>query len=157
MTIKIRAEDPHSDRAKILIKALSADLGARYGDDGAGAFSPDDVMVARSIFLVALLDDKPAGCGALRPYGEDTAEIKRIYVAPDARRKGIAGKLLSALEAHAHEYAYKRVILETGTRQPEAMALYERANYQRMACYGEYADDPLSVCYEKMLKPTPTD
>ncbi|MEL6526603.1 MAG: GNAT family N-acetyltransferase, partial [Chloroflexota bacterium] len=103
------------------------------------------------IFLVAFLGDEAVGCGALRPYGEDTAEIKRMYVALSARRKGIAHQLLSALEDYAEKYAYQRIILETGTRQPEAIGLYERAGYQRMACYGQYADDPLSVCYEKAI------
>ncbi|MEL6308011.1 MAG: GNAT family N-acetyltransferase [Chloroflexota bacterium] len=151
MTITIRAENPHSDISKKLVEALSADLGARYDDDGAGAFSPDDVTVDRAIFLVAFLDDEAVGCGALRLYGEDTAEIKRMYVAPSARRKGIARQLLSALEDYAVDYAYQRIILETGTRQPEAIRLYDRAGYQRMACYGQYADDPLSVCYEKVI------
>lgn len=151
MTIRIKVENPHSENATQLIKALSTDLGKRYGDSGAGAFTPDDVLVERAIFLVAYMNDTPVGCGALRPFSDATAEIKRMYVAPTARRKGIAGTLLTALESHAAQFNYRRVILETGTLQPEAIAFYEKAGYQKMDCYGEYVHDPHSICYEKPI------
>lgn len=152
MTITIKEENPHSALSARLISELSNELGKRYGDDGTAAFTPDDVAIAKAVFIVAWLDDQAVGCGALRPHNDNTAEIKRMYVARNARRKGIAQKLLSALEDAARKFGYKRIILETGTRQPEAIGLYQKASYQEMDCYGQYIDDPLSICYEKWLK-----
>src|SRR5439155_16435668 len=104
--------------------------------------------------LVAYVDDRPAGCGALRRLDEGVAEVKRMYVEPWARRNGIGRRILAELEATARRFGYRAVRLETGTRQQEALQLYESAGYQRVACYGEFKDNPLSVCYEKWLLDT---
>jgi GNAT superfamily N-acetyltransferase len=151
-TICISLEDPFSAMCAQLIAELSAELGALYGGDGAGAFTPADVAVPRAAFIVAWLDDEPVGCGALRPMEADgIAEIKRMYVRPSARGKGLSRHILWKLEALARNYGYTRVWLETGTRQREALGLYETSGYRRMDCYGQYANEPLSVCFEKNL------
>jgi len=101
---------------------------------------------------VAWLDEKPVGCGALRPMPETTiAEIKRMYVQPAARGQGIARHMLTKLEYLAGVFGYQKIRLETGIYQPEAIRLYEKNGYARIACYGMYADDSLSVCYEKTI------
>ena len=153
----IAAEDVLHPDAALLIRELSAELAAAYdfADDGSGAFAPADVRVPRSVFLIARLDDRPAGCGALRPLDDggpaSTAEIKRMYVAPAARGRGVGRAVLERLEAAARDFGYARVILETGNRQLAAIRLYERAGYARIPCYGRYVNDPRSVCFGKAL------
>ncbi|MFN2270444.1 MAG: GNAT family N-acetyltransferase [Anaerolineae bacterium] len=147
--VSVIVEDPHGDAAARLIKNLSAELGERYGDDGSGAFSPDDVQVPGGAFVIAWLDHQPVGCGALRPLERGVGEVKRMFVEKDARRQGIAKKILGKIEAIACVLGYRALRLETGILQPEAIKLYESAGYRRVCCYGHYADNPLSVCFEK--------
>ena len=147
--ITVLIENPHSTDALLLIERLSAELGARYGDDGSGAFSPDDILVPGGAFVIARLGAEPVGCGALRPLKEGVGEIKRMFVEPRARGRGIARKILRELEAIAEGAGYAAVWLETGTLQPEAISLYETSGYKRIDCYGQYVDNPLSVCFEK--------
>lgn len=153
MALYILSENPHSEVAMSLIQELSAELGPKYGDDGRASFSPDDVIVERAAFVVAWLDNEPVGCGALRPMKDARAgEIKRMFVRKHVRGQGISRQILAKLEALAHEFEFERVILETGTLQIEAINLYESAGYQQIACYGQYVDNPLSVCYAKSLE-----
>ena len=149
--ISVTVESPHSEVASRLIENLSAELGARYDDDGAGAFSPDDVQVPGGAFVVAWLDDRAVGCGALRPLERGVGEVKRVFVERDARRRGVAGKILEQLETIAIRFGYRALRLETGLLQPEAIKLYESVGYRRVRCYGRYVDNPLSICFEKRL------
>jgi putative acetyltransferase len=153
MTIVVQVEAADSPVAAALIQALSWEMGALYGDDGTGNFSPSDVAVPRATFLVAYLDGIPAGCGALRPMeGGEVAEIKRMYTDPSMRRRGVSSAILRELEEAAHHFEYLSIILETGRAQPDAIALYRRFGYQEIDCYGEYAGDPDSICFEKVLR-----
>jgi GNAT superfamily N-acetyltransferase len=154
-------DDPVS---RALIAELDADLDERYAhDDEEDEGQPDYAMLnvlgdsvrpPLGVFLVARLDDLPVGCGALRPAptGEPgVAEVKRMYVAPPARGRGVSRSLLVALEAWAADLGYRRVILETGIRQHEAMSLYESAGYSLIDNYGGYRHSLLSRCYGKDL------
>ena len=154
--VSIRAENALGDAARGLIAGLTLDLAQRYadlGDDGSGGFSPGDTHGGRGIFLVAYLHGAPVGCGALRPLPDQTemAEIKRMYVAPEARRHGVGLALLAALEDAARGFQYTALRLETGVRQLEAIALYERAGYQHIPAFGKYVGNPISVCFGKLL------
>lgn len=163
----VRPEPYESPAAKTLVTALTDDIDQRYADVpdptsdapelvALWALRTEQVTPPDGTFLVAWLDGEPVGCGAVRPLvtGEPgVGEIKRMYTAPVARRRGVSRAVLSALEAAAAELGYRRLQLETGQRQPEAIALYEGYGWQRIANYGEYADDPLSVCYAKDLPP----
>lgn len=152
MTIHITTEDASSAIAAELITELSADLSARYGDDGGADFDPASVRVPRAAFVVAWLDDKAVGCGALRPTDDDTIiELKRVYVRPSERGKGISRQIMGKLEALARDFGYTKVILETGIYQPEAIGLYESLGYERTECHPPYSSDPLSVCFQKSL------
>lgn len=133
----------------MLIAALSAELGAIYGDDGSGAFTPADVQTPGSGFVVAWLDGEAVGCGALRPLAPGVAEVKRMYVVPAARGQGIARRILTTLEEMARSLGYGEIHLETGTLQPAAVQLYATAGYARMPCYGIYVGNPDSVCFRK--------
>ncbi len=157
-TVEVKLESPTSAVAADLIRDLSAELARQYpdshGGDGAGAFKPQDVMVDRAAFVVAWDGDTPIGCGALRPMENVTVgEVKRMYVRPGARGKGISRLILSALEDFARQHGFRVLRLETGTRQIEAMGLYQSAGYERIDCYGIYINEPLSRCYEKRIEP----
>jgi len=139
--------------ASMLITALNAELSAQYPEEGANHFrlEPSDVAPGRGVFLVAREASTAIACGAIRMVDPGTAEIKRMYTVPGARGRGIAALILQQLEDAARDLGAQRVVLETGTRQTEAMALYARAGFVRIPCFGEYADSPLSVCMEKQL------
>ena len=102
-------------------------------------------------FLVAWRGGKPVGCGAVRRVGERSGELKRMYVVPEERGRGIGRALLAALEAEARALGLTCLLLETGVRQAEAMALYRGAGFSDIAPFGEYAHSPLSVCLTKSL------
>jgi GNAT superfamily N-acetyltransferase len=143
-------DDPE---AAALVDALLDDLAGRYG--GRDAFHPDPASLAPpdGVFVVARLDGVPAGCGGFRRFADGVAEIKRMYVAPEARRRGVGQAVLADLEARARALGYGSIRLETGTNQPEAMALYEAAGYRAMVPYGHYRESPMSRCFEKDLHP----
>lgn len=136
-----------------LILALNAELAARYPEPGANHFrlDPDEVAPGRGAVMIARIDERPVGCGAVRLIAPDTAEIKRMYTAPEARGRGVARGMLAALEAEARRLGASRVVLETGERQGEAIKLYEKAGYARIDLYGEYVGAPHSLCMGKSL------
>ena len=102
-------------------------------------------------FVVAYEDGLPIGCGAICPLEPGIGEIHRMFVEREARGRGIARRILDELERIAPELEYRAIRLETGTRQPYAIKLYEKAGYDRIAPYGQYRNDPLSLCFEKRL------
>jgi putative acetyltransferase len=149
--LTIEPADVYLPEVSMLIARLTDELARRYNDDGAGDFRPADVEQPRSGFLVGRWEGKAVACGAFRSMTDDKAEIKRMYVDPGYRGLGIGRRLLAALEEGARQAGFAKIWLETGTRQPEAMGLYESAGYQRIPRYGMYRDDPRSVCFEKVL------
>jgi predicted secreted protein/GNAT superfamily N-acetyltransferase len=151
--LSVSYEDPTQPEVTLLIQHLSAELGPRYGDDGSGSFSLADVQVPRSALVVARLAERAVGCGALRPMKEtdDIAEIKRMFVEPDVRGRGIARRILSKLEEDARGFGYHTLVLETGNLQVEAIHLYEQAGYTRIPCYGQYVTSSWSICFRKEL------
>jgi putative acetyltransferase len=152
--IAITRESVTSDVARALIEARHAELTALYADTREADFvdlPSRDLVHGAGVFLVARLDGRPVGCGALRRLGDDQGEIKRMYVVPDARRQGVGRAVLTALEAEARQLGIAALILETGERQPEAIALYRSAGFERCPCWGDYLDSPLAVCLAKPL------
>ncbi|HEY3112346.1 MAG TPA: GNAT family N-acetyltransferase [Gemmatimonadaceae bacterium] len=161
--VEIRPESLASDVAAALIAALNVELSALYPEPGANHFrlDPDEVAPGNGIFVIARWHRRPVGCGALRcireaaltrELGPRVGELKRMYVAPDARGQGIGRALLDRLEAEARALGLARLVLETGTRQSEALALYRRAGFTPISAYGEYvASSPTSVCLSKTL------
>lgn len=154
--VDVRRADLLSATAQRLILALNAELESRYPEDGATFFRLDaeEVAEGRGGFFVAYLDDEPVGCGAVRWFEPGVAEIKRMYVAPQARGQRVARQILDVLTAEARRLGAHRLLLETGPRQPEAIALYEHAGFTHIPHYGEYVHNPnpdLSVCMGKDL------
>lgn len=133
-----------------LVKFLDADLAERDGADHSFYSQFNKIDKIKQV-VVVFENDRPVGCGAIKEYNTDTMEIKRMYTSPDSRGKGIATKVLAALEQWAGELNYQQCILETGKKQPEAIRLYKRNGYQLIENYGPYAGIENSVCFEKKL------
>jgi GNAT superfamily N-acetyltransferase len=157
--VTIEPEPWGSDVGRALIKALDRDLDVRYAGLDLSA-EPDWAMLnvltdtvtpPHGVFLVARLDGEPIGCGAIRRHGEDECEVKRMYVAPEARGRGVARALLAALEEAAAGFGYRRLVLETGVQQPEAIALYESEGWTPIEPFGAYRGSTFSRCYEKLV------
>jgi GNAT superfamily N-acetyltransferase len=137
-----------------MIAALNGELSSLYPEQGANHFRLDleEVVEGRGVFLVAYSSGKPLGCGAIRRLDGNTAEIKRMYVEPSARGRGVGRVVLRALEAEARRLeGVDRIVLETGERQLEALGLYRSAGFVRIPAFGEYVGSPLSVCMEKRI------
>ncbi|MDT8415512.1 MAG: GNAT family N-acetyltransferase [Flavobacteriaceae bacterium] len=134
-----------------LVKKLDADLAVTDGDEHA-FYDQFNKLDAIKYVLLAFENGIPVGCGAIKAYGSDTMEIKRMYVAPDHRGKGIAAKVLAELEKWAGELGFEKCILETGTRQSSAIRLYLKSGYQQIPNYGQYAQVQNSLCFGKSLK-----
>ncbi|MES2558999.1 MAG: GNAT family N-acetyltransferase [Bacteroidota bacterium] len=131
-----------------LVKALDIDLAIRDGADHA-FFAQFNKIAAIKYVVVAYEQDEAVGCGAIKEYDGNTMEVKRMYVVPEKRGKGIASIVLKELENWTGELGYQKCILETGIKQPEAIRLYEKNNYNRIPNYGQYAEVASSVCFEK--------
>jgi len=151
--IQIVREDIASATARRLIRALNRELSERYPEEGAKHFriDPEEVAEERGAFLVAYAGGEALGCGAIRRIDPETAEIKRMYVEPSARGRGVGRTLLVDLETEGRRLGVKRIVLETGERQLEALALYGQAGFARIPAFGEYVGFPLSVCMGKEL------
>ncbi len=153
MQIEIRPTRYGSGTAQRLVKQLMEDLKERYGEpDGtpveAIEFDPPD-----GGFFVAYADGWPMGCGAWRSWGgsERVAEVKRVFVANDGRRLGLARRIMEKIEADARDHGRERIILETGVRQPEAIAMYESLGYERIEPFGHYKNEPGVRCFGKSI------
>ena len=161
--VEIAPESLASPDATELLTALNAELSALYPEPGANHFrlDPSEVAPGAGVFLVARLRGNPVGCGAvrrlqdpaqIRELGARVGEIKRMYVAPSTRGKGIGRALLDRVEVEARTLGLTRLVLETGTRQTEALALYRRAGFTEIPPYGEYVlSSGTSVCFTKGL------
>lgn len=134
-----------------LVLELLIDLAERYGGPDPDEPSPSDLAPPRGAFLVAWMGTEAVGCGGLRARDGDIGEIKRMYTRPTARRLGVARALLAGVEQRASELGYRRLVLETGTKQPEAIGLYRTSGYELIEPYGQYQDHPESRCFAKLL------
>lgn len=141
-SIKAGAEDVRSYDSQQLIDQLSNELAELYRvSDGSAGFKPEDVEVPMAAFVVARIEGYPVGCGAIRPLSENSVEVKRMYTVPDYRKKGVAQAILAEIERLAIQFGYRNIKLQTGPKQPEAIALYERVGYYRIPSFsGDWED-----------------
>lgn len=143
-------DDPDVQR---LTAAQQVELRARYD----GGTEPGTAPSAADVSVVLIVRDEEGvavGCGALRSLGDGGAELKRMYVDPSARGQGLSRVLLAALETEARARGWTTLRLETGPRQPEAVALYRGAGYRRIGPFGGYAgaaDAHDSLFFERSL------
>ena len=146
----IRTDSGNQDFIK-LVQYLDADLAGRDGTDH--SFYAQFNKIDRIKYaIVAYEDETPIACGAMKEFKPNTVEIKRMYTSPGSRGKGNATRVLTELEQWATELGYEKCILETGRRQPEAIALYQKNAYSLMPNYGQYAGVENSVCFQKQLR-----
>jgi GNAT superfamily N-acetyltransferase len=132
--------------AATLVAELDADLTVRYGGDADPVHAPaEEFDGPGGQMLLASLDGVAVGCVGLRRVTADTAELKRMYVRPQYRGRGIARELLASCEQSARELGYAQLWLETGSLQPEAVALYLSAGYEPVSPFGQYAAESLSI------------
>jgi GNAT superfamily N-acetyltransferase len=160
----VRVDYGHPD-AMLLIAEVQAEYVARYGGPDNTPLDPLMFEPPLGSFYVGYLEhgdgSRPVASGAWRAHDDveafgtrTTAEVKRMYVARDVRARGLARTMLAHLERTAAEAGAEAMILETGTAQPEAMALYESSGYTRIPSFGYYRAEPLNRCYGKSLRGT---
>jgi len=133
-----------------LVKLLDADLAVRDGKDHEFYHQFNSIDALKNC-VVVYSEDAAVGCGAFKPFSDDAVEIKRMYTNEEMRGKGFASKILNELEIWAKEEGFSKCVLETGVKQPEAIALYEKNGYYRIPNYGQYIGIDNSVCFEKLL------
>ncbi|MCI0686011.1 MAG: COX15/CtaA family protein [Sporichthyaceae bacterium] len=148
--IRIEVVDyDHPDAARLVQEGLR-DEARRYGSEDETPVDAAEFIAPAGRFLVAYLDGVAMACAGWREHRPD-AELKRMYVAPAGRGRGLARELLAAIEQSARSAGHRRVILETGFKQPEAVALYRSAGYTDIPNFGFYADEPGCICLGKDL------
>lgn len=148
ITIK-RTDSTHTDFIE-LVKHLDTDLAIRNGENNDFFAQFNKVDTIKHV-VIAYDGQTPVGCGAIKAYDNEAMEVKRMFVFPEQRGKGIATKVLTELEIWTAELSFKKCVLETGLKQPEAIGLYKKNNYQQIPNYGQYADVEDSVCFEKYV------
>ena len=149
MTNLIRTNSDNSDFRE-LVRLLDEDLQIRDGD--AHPFYAQFNKIDKIRYVVVAYENGQAvGCGAIKKYEKDVAEVKRMFVKPEWRGQGIAKRILSELEIWANELNFSECILETGKNQPEAIGLYQKSGYQKIPNYGQYEGIKLSVCMRKLV------
>lgn len=158
LRFEIRAADPQGADALALLREAAIEARALYPElvQPGAPWPTNPPLPDRGAYLVMYASDQAGaehavGMGALRPLDAQVAELRRLFVLPSQRRAGVAKRLLQALESEALRLGYTRLRLETGHRQQPAMRLYEHSGFHRIPPFGDYADDPTSVCYEKVL------
>jgi len=134
-----------------LVAALLDELRALYGAEDDDAPAPEDLAPPKGLFLVASRDGEVVGCGGIKQFADGVGEVKRMYVVPSARRTGVARVVLEHVEAEGRRRGYHELRLETGVKQPEAIALYQSSGFELIPCWDTYADAPLSRCMRKPL------
>lgn len=143
-----------------LVAAVQQEYVNRYGGEDSTPFEPAEFAPPRGTFLVGYLDGVAVASGGWRAraagpeFAEGDAELKRMYVVPEARGRGLARQVLAELERSAVAAGRRRLVLETGTRQPEAIALYLSSGYTEIPRFGVHRCAPGSRCFGKLLLPT---
>lgn len=147
----IASEGPERPDIQALLSASDAYMATLYPPQSNHMLEVDALKGPHVTFLVARVAGRAVGCAALRRSAVDWAEIKRMFVLPDVRGRGLGRRLLQRLEAIAIEHAVPRLRLETGVKQPEALALYRSAGFVEIGPFGQYTLDPNSVFMEKTI------
>ena len=152
MSDLVLREEPYDGAAAVaLTTRVQQEYVDRYGGPDETPVDPQEFAHPAGRFLVGYVDDVPVACGGIRVPQRRLAEIKRMYVVPERRGRGLSRLILGALEDAARELGCTRVRLETGLRQPEAIRLYETSGYEPIEAFGHYRGEPLSRCFGKTL------
>lgn len=154
MGTTIAVERPDTPDAIQLITELEAHLAPQYPSESRHGYSVEKLLRTSVAFFVIRQDTLPAGCGGIQLFGREYGELKRMYVRPQFRGRGLAKLLLSQLEEHAQQHGVNVLRLETGIYQEAAVRLYESWGFRQIAPFGDYRPDPLSLFFEKQLVPS---
>jgi GNAT superfamily N-acetyltransferase len=152
MTVAIKRTNNADKDFNMLVSLLDMDLLERYKEKQA-EYDKYNKIESLDTVIVAYDGNKPVGCGCFKKFSDDTIEIKRMYVHPDHRKKGVGAMILKELEKWGAENGYKYAVLETAGKQPEAIHLYHKSGYTVIDNYGQYTNMPMSICLKKSLKP----
>ena len=133
-----------------LVRELDKELAIRDGAEHA-YYAQFNKIDAIKYVVVAYENENPVGCGAIKAFSDEAMEVKRMFVPEDRRGKGIASRVLQELEKWTVELGSEKCVLETGHKQPEAIALYKKNGYLQIPNYGQYIGIDNSVCFEKEL------
>ena len=144
-----RADSSHEDFKKLVL-LLDEELAQRDGEEHAFYDQFNKIENINNV-IVAYAGQQPVAAGAFKKFSPDAVEIKRMFVKPDFRGRGIASQILQQLENWAAEFGYSYCILETGKKQPEAIALYKKSGYKVIPNYGQYKNVSNSVCMQKEI------
>jgi len=154
--VEFRIERADAPVSGALIAGLDRDIRALNPGLPVNGIEVAGFEAGGGIFAVGYVAGEPVVCGALRPW-QDAIEVKRMYVVPAMRGRGLGKRMLAFLEAEATRRGFARAVLETGNRHAEAIALYTRAGWKPIPVYGPYIGSPISVCFEKRLTAPATD
>lgn len=149
-TIKLIRTNSANEDFRELVTALDKDLKIRDGEEH-DFYQQFNKIVNINHVVVAYDNDTAVGCGAIKVFSSDSMEVKRMYVPPQKRGAGIASMVLTELEKWAGEMGIKKCVLETGKKQPEAIALYTRNGYKIIPNFGQYENVENSLCFEKEI------
>ncbi|URZ17782.1 hypothetical protein CLFE_038370 [Clostridium felsineum DSM 794] len=148
--MKIIEQSPNEEASLVLLEELSKCLKDITGSSGKSSFNSLDVLVPRSLFIVAYDENENAvGCGAFRPINKEIAEVKRVYA--KIKAKGIGKKILIYLENEAHKRGYSALVLETRKVNLRAVNFYKAMGYVATANYGKYVGNTEAICFRKEI------
>lgn len=152
--ITVKHTDSNDPGFQHLVKLLDRYLAEMDGDEHAfyAQYNKSDSLKHA---VVVYDQEKAIGCGAIKPFDAHTLELKRMYVLPETRNRGIAQKILNELESLARKLGFEKCILETGKKQTAAIALYRKCGYLQIPNYGQYAGAQNSLCFEKYVGTAP--
>ena len=150
--IELRVVSFDHPEAVLLTDEVQQEYVIRYGGPDKTPIDPAEFAPPEGLFLVAYLDGEPVGCGGWRPHQDGRVELKRMYVRRATRGRGLSRLILAELERTAWTAGHRTVVLETGTRQPEAIGLYQSSGYTPTEPFGVYAAEADSHYYAKNLE-----
>ena len=152
MSAVITLERPDTSDAIQLIEELENTLAPHYPSESRHGYNIEKLLKQNVAFFVTRLNGVAAGCGGVQLFGREYGELKRMFVRPFFRGKGLAKLMLEHLASYTKENGVHLLRLETGIHQRDAIALYENWGFKKISAFGEYKEDPLSVFYEKKIK-----
>ena len=146
-TLRTTSENPGLQK---LVKQLDIYLALMDGEENAFYNQYNKIDLLKNC-IVIFDNDEAVACGAIKELDTKSMEVKRMFTLPEKRGKGLASKILNELEVWSKELGYEKTVLETGKRQTEAVALYNKCGYKIIPNYGQYIGVDNSVCFEKLL------
>ena len=151
--LQIRECNPQCSDALSLLAEAAVEASLLYPEfqDPSAPSPTNQPNLPRGVYLVAYLGEEPVGMAAHRPIDDRTTEVRRMYVKKAARRNGVARALLDRVEEHAKSVGFTKLLLETGNRQVPAIELYRQSGFTHIDPFGQYQDDPTSVCFQKAI------